>query len=258
MNLLKDKIRPIYFNYLAAAFGSSIIPSIYGMVDLAVVGKYQGPEGTAAISIISPVWNIIYSLGLLAGIGGAVLFSNQRGRNPEDVKSSNEFFTAAIIAGSVFALAAWIMLIFFDEQLLTLFGANESLMPLARAYIYPIKFAVPLFVFNNLISAFLRNDNDPSLATKAVMCGGIFNVFGDFFFVFTLNMGIMGAGLATVIGSGITLSIMMTHFKSSKNTLTLVKPTQLKEKISKIVSIGFSTFFVDVAMGLFINKVSVL
>lgn len=40
----------------------------------------------------------------------------------------------------------------------------------------------------------MRNDGNPGLATKAVLFGGIFNVFGDYFFVFALKMGIMGAG----------------------------------------------------------------
>ena len=46
MNFLTDKIRPIYFKYLAAAFGSALITSIYGVVDAAMVGQYQGPTGT--------------------------------------------------------------------------------------------------------------------------------------------------------------------------------------------------------------------
>ena len=72
MNFLTDKIRPIYFKYLAAAFGSALITSIYGVVDAAMVGQYQGPTGTAALAVVAPVWNIIYSLGLLTGIGGSV------------------------------------------------------------------------------------------------------------------------------------------------------------------------------------------
>ena len=44
MNFLTDKIRPIYFKYLAAAFGSALISAIYGVVDAAMVGQYQGPQ----------------------------------------------------------------------------------------------------------------------------------------------------------------------------------------------------------------------
>lgn len=69
MDLLKGNVRQIYFRYLGAAFGSALISSIYGLVDSAMVGQYQGPEGTAALAIVAPVWNIIYSLGLLTGIG---------------------------------------------------------------------------------------------------------------------------------------------------------------------------------------------
>mgnify|MGYP000106757625 CR=1 FL=1 len=75
MDFRTGSVRRIYFHYLAAAFGSSLISSIYGVVDMAMVGQYQGPDGTAAMAVVSPIWNIIYSLGLLTGIGGSVLFS---------------------------------------------------------------------------------------------------------------------------------------------------------------------------------------
>ena len=77
MDLLNGKIKPLYFKYLSAAFGSALISSIYGMVDMAMVGQYQGPDGTAALAVVAPVWNVIYSLGLLTGIGGSVIFSEK-------------------------------------------------------------------------------------------------------------------------------------------------------------------------------------
>lgn len=250
MDFLKDKIRPIYFKYLTAAFGSALISSIYGVVDAAMVGQYQGPEGTAALAVVSPVWNIIYSLGLLTGIGGSVLFSTAKGSNDKDSGRSNAYFTAAVIGTVILAVISWIAIIFFDTQLLTLFGAEETLLPLAKRYLLPVKFVVPSFLFTQLMSAFLRNDNDPSLATKAVLFGGIFNVFGDYFFVFVMNLGIMGAGIATAMGSVFSLIIMATHFFGVKNTLKLVKPVQLLSKLKLICTTGFSTFFIDVAMGI--------
>ena len=86
MDLLKGRIRPLYFKYLSAAFGSALISSIYGIVDMAMVGQYQGPQGTAAMAVISPILNIIYSLGLLMGIGGSVLLSTLRGESEENLK----------------------------------------------------------------------------------------------------------------------------------------------------------------------------
>lgn len=250
MDFLTGKIKPMYFKCLTAAFGSALISSIYGVVDMAMVGQYQGPEGTAALAIVSPVWNIIYSLGLLMGIGGSVLFSTLRGESEQNQKKSNEYFTAAVIGVVILAAVTWLAVIFFDRELLLLFGAEETLLPLARRYLFPVKFAVPSFLFTQLMAAFLRNDGNPALATKAVLFGGIFNVFGDYFFVFVLKLGIMGAGLATAMGSVFSLLVMLTHFLSKKNTLKVVKPVKLFSMLKSICVTGFSTFFIDVAMGI--------
>ena len=108
----------------------------------------------------------------------------------------------------------------------------------------------PLFLFNQVLSAFLRNDGHLQLATVAVLSGGIFNIFGDWFFVFACDMGIYGAGLATAVGSAISFVVMLTHFVNKKNTLRLVKPEKLLFKLGEISVTGFSTFFIDVAMGI--------
>ncbi len=250
MDLLTSKIKPMYFKYLTAAFGSALISSIYGVVDIAMVGQYQGPSGTAALAVVAPIWNIIYSLGLLMGIGGSVLFSTLRGKSEENRKDSNEYFTAALIGVAILAVITWAGVIFFDHGLLMLFGAEETLLPLAKQYLFPVKFVVPSFLLTQLMAAFLRNDGNPGLATKSVLFGGVFNVFGDWFFVFVLDMGIMGAGLATAMGSVFSLLMMLTHFRSKKNTLKLVKPTKLLSKLKSISITGFSTFFIDVAMGI--------
>ena len=63
-------------------------------------------------------------------------------------------------------------------------------------------------------------------------------------------MGIYSAGLATAIGSVISFVVMLTHFFSRRNTLRLIKPERLALKLHEIASTGFSTFFIDVAMGI--------
>ncbi len=251
MNLLNDKIKKVYFKYLAAAFGSAMISCIYGVVDMAVVGQYQGPDGVAALAVVAPVWNIIYSLGLFMGVGGSVLFSAIRGKNDEKGDNANQYFTVALIGSAVLAVLAWAALFIFEKPILIFFGASdEELLSLACEYLKPIKFVFPTFLFNQMLAAFLRNDNDPGLATLAVLAGGIFNVFGDLFFTFGLDMGIFGAGLATAIGSVLTLIILTIHFMKRKNTLKAVKPSGFFKKLKEISASGFSTFFVDAAMGI--------
>lgn len=249
MDFLKGNIKPIYLKYLAAAFGSAMITSVYSIVDMAMVGQYQGAAGTAALAVVAPVWNIIYSLGLLMGIGGSVIFSTKRGSEKKD-SSENQYFTAAVIGALLLSLLAWMGIMRLESPILTFFGADADLLLLAKEYMRPIKYVFPLFLFNQMLAAFLRNDGNPALATLGVLSGGIFNIFGDYFFVFTCNMGIYGAGLATAIGSAISFFVMLTHFVSRKNTLRLVKPQQPLAKLGEISVTGFSTFFIDVAMGI--------
>lgn len=250
MDVLTDKVKTVYFKYLVAAFGSTLISSIYGIVDMAMVGQYHGPDGSAAMGVIAPLWNIIYSFGLLAGIGGSVLFSNIRGMGKGNGREANEYFTASVLCGGVLFVAATALVWIFSKPLLIFFGADEMLLSLAERYLIPIKFTVPFFVFNQLLAAFLRNDGSPALATAAVLFGGIFNVFGDYFFVFTCDMGIFGAGLATSIGAVLSFLLMLVHFFGKKNTLHFVKPARLVYKFRKIIITGFPTCITDIAMGI--------
>lgn len=248
MDLLRDNVKRLYAKYLAAAFGSALMASIYSIVDMAMVGQYEGPNGTAALAVVAPVWNIIYSLGILTGVGGSVLFGTCRGRGGDG--RENEYFTAALSLTAVFAVLSWLALALFETPILRFFGADDTLLPLALKYLKPINYVVPVFVFSQLFASFLRNDGAPSLATAGVLAGGVFNIFGDYFFVFSCDMGIYGAGLATALSGCVTIVVMLSHFFTKRNTLRLVRPSAVGRKLRRICVTGFATFFVDAAMGI--------
>lgn len=125
MNFLHGEIRPLYFKYLAAAFGSALITSVYSIVDMAMVGKYHGPDGTAALAVVAPIWNIIFSLGLLMGIGGSVIFSTLKGKADKKTENENEYFSAAVMGAIILSIITWIVIVCFDRELLIFFGAEE-------------------------------------------------------------------------------------------------------------------------------------
>ena len=95
----------IFLKYLFSGIGSAVMVSVYSIVDCIMVGQYEGPDGMAALAVITPVWTIIISLGLLFGIGGSVIFAKLRGEG--DVRASNEIFTITLIGVGVVAAAAW-------------------------------------------------------------------------------------------------------------------------------------------------------
>ena len=249
MDILKDKVKPTYIKLLTASAGSALVGSIFGMVDAIMVGRYHGPDGTAALTILSPAWSFVYAIGLLAGIGGSVLFANHRGRG--EGKTSNEYFTLSVIFGIVLSAIATFVMAAFNEPLFRFFGADDNLLVLAQKYLDCFKYAIPCCIFSNILAAFLRNDANPTLATAAVVIGGVFNAFGDYFFVFTCDMGIFGAGLATSMGLYVSVIVMLIHFFTKKNTIRLALPTNVCKKLIKIVVSGFPTALTDLSLGLF-------
>ena len=240
VDLLRGDVKRTYFKYLGAAFGSAMLAAVYSLVDMAMVGQYQGPDGAAALAVVAPVWNILYSLGMLTGMGGSVLYSAYRGQGR--VREANRVFTVALGTTVVIACLVWAGLVVWEVPLIRLFGGEGELIPLARAYLYPVKFCVPLFLLNQMLAAFLRNDGRPALATGAVVAGGVFNIFGDYYLVFVADLGILGAGIAVLL--------MATHFLSRKSTLRLVRGGRTLPTVGKIGVTGFSAFFVDIAMGI--------
>lgn len=248
MEMTEKPIKQLYFKYLLAVFGSALVGAVYTLVDMAVIGQYAGPTGTAAITLVLPVWSFICSLGILTGIGGSVLYSNAKGESGE--AKANGMFTAAVLATAVLALVIWMLMLFFDEQLLRLLGSEGELLEIGLEYLKPLKAAIPVFIFGQMLAAFLRNDNDPGLATFAVVFTSLLNVVGDYLLTFTFDLGIYGAALATALSNLISVCIMLTHFLKKRNTLRLVRPEQLLRTSGRIFAIGFSVFFVDLAMGI--------
>lgn len=250
MNLLTDNIKTVYFRYFWMAFGGCFISSIYSAVDMAFIGQYHGPDGSAALAVVMPVYSLVFSLGLLVGIGGSVLYSAQKGKGLTDSHEHDEYYTLSMILGAILSVIVFIVLWIFEEELLTFFGADSELMPLAKKYMEPIRIASPVFLLSQIVSSFLRNDNDPGLATKAVCISSVFNIFADYFLVFVVDLGIQGAGIATAIGVTLEMVIMLTHFASKKNTLKIVHVSHFAEKTIWIVKSGFSSFFTDFSIGI--------
>lgn len=242
--------KQIYLKYLIASIASAVIVSIYCTVDSICVGQYCGEVGSAAIAAAMPCFTIMYSFGILYGVGGGTLLSSFKAKGDE--KQGNRFFTLSLILTGITAIIIWIIFILLKEKMLIFFGAkDENVLDAALNYLTSIMYMLPIFVFINTISAFVRNDNDPTLATIASVVGGIVNIIGDIFLVFDFGagLGIVGAGLATTIGQTVTVLVLLTHFFKKCNSLKLELPKNIIKNSCLVYKTGVSAFLLDMCMG---------
>ncbi len=243
MDFITEDIKSLYKKYLTASMASALVMSIYSFVDTIAVGQSEGPLGAAAMAVITPLYGILIFLGILCGIGGSVLTANAWGERKKE--KGNAYFTASVVLMAILTAVTWVAFALFHHQIFTFFGADEQTMPKVMEYARWLIATVPIFIAPTFISAFIRNDGAPSLAMAAVIIGGCVNIFGDWFFVFPLGMGMTGAAIATVLGTTVQVVIMCSHFFRKKCTLRLVKPYNTLHGVRNILSIGFGASVLD-------------
>ena len=248
MDIQTDRISKLYIRFLVPSLFSGLVMSIYSLVDMIVVGQYEGAAGTAALACIAPLWPFFCCLSSLFGNGGAVLFSNAKGQG--NTEGSRTAFTVSFVLICVSSLIVWLTILIFSEELLRLFGADDMLLPLALRYLKWLKWGIPLWPLGYFLGSFIRNDGAPALVGIATVCGGVFNIFGDIFLTFTCDMGIEGAGLATVLGQTIVFLIQSIHLFSKKNMIKFSKTPNFWKCGAAVVSIGFSSCLCSIGMGI--------
>ena len=255
MDLIKDDIKTVYRKYLGASLAGSVVMSIYSFIDTIAIGQSEGPLGAASMAVINPLFSVIVFFALLCGVGGAVLYGNARGQGREE--KANALFTAAVALMAVLTVILWLVFGLFHDPILTAFGADEDLLPKVMEYAGLIIAFIPAFIIPIFLGTFIRNDGAPGLAMAAVITGGCVNIFGDWFFVFPLGMGMRGAALATVLGTVVQMLVMCAHFFTKKCTLKIVKPNRILPAIQQTLVIGFSSSVLELGMailGVIINN----
>lgn len=154
MDFLKGKIRPIYFRYLAAAFGSAMITSVYSVVDTAMVGQYHGPRQHGGSCRGGPGLEHHLQPGPADGHWRQRDLQHQARQRPAGRQRKSVFhrFRTGVPGSCAAGLGRASPAGRAHSDLL---GADEGLLVLARRYLRPMKFVVPLFLFNQMLAAFL-------------------------------------------------------------------------------------------------------
>lgn len=227
--------------YVTRSVLSTLGLSLYILADTFFIANGVGVLGLAALNIALPVFNLLTGIGLLLGMGGATLFA-LKGR-------SGDYFSQLLIIGGSVGLLFTGLGLFSSRFFALLLGASGATVGLTTMYMRFILVMAPFFILNNLCLAFIRNDQNPQLAMKAMIFSSVFNMLFDYIFVFPLNMGMAGAALATVLSPLLSLAILSTHRNFSKRRLSLnwVKPKL--RTITKSIQLGLSSFLAEMSTG---------
>lgn len=246
-DFLNKPVKQVFMRYLVPSVFATMVTSIYVLADTIIVGKGIGTIAVAALNIVLPLYNIFFGLGLLFGVGGSVLMSILRGEGDE--KGSNAYFSTSLVAMCVVLALSLAFFTVFMEKIALVFGGTPETMPYIMDYMPYIVWGMGLFFFSSYLQTFIRNDGAPRLAMYAVVSGGVANIILDYVFVYNFNMGMAGAAIATVMGSGLTVVILLTHFFTKKNNLHFSLKGVRPSFIKNIILNGFASFLIEVASG---------
>lgn len=256
--LTTESVSKLFFRYLFPSIAGTMVTSIYILADTIIIGKGIGIHAIAALNIVLPLFNIFFGNGLLFGVGGSVLMSIARGRG--DFKASERYFTVATLLNAITCLLYTLFFWIFMEPIAVFLGATSVTLPYVRDYAPYVILGLSTFSFSTFLQTFVRNDGAPKLSMIAVIAGGVSNVLLDILFVYSLNMGMKGAAIASVLGSLITVMILLLHFYSDANGLRFCLENCSFTHAKQILANGFTSFLVEVTSGLlmFVFNIQIL
>ncbi|MEI3128601.1 MAG: MATE family efflux transporter [Oscillospiraceae bacterium] len=144
--------------------------------------------------------------------------------------------TWIITSGIVLALVCGIL----TPQIVRLLGSTDTAYGEAAAYLRVIAWGIPFQLICPAFTAMIRADGAPQYTMKCMMTGAVINLILDPVFIFGLNMGVVGAGIATVIGeiaAGVLCLLYLRRLQTIHLTKAALRPTWPLTR--RILKLGF-------------------
>lgn len=233
---------------------SLAIPSIiaqlvnvaYNMVDRIYIGQMNNSTtAMAALSVALPVITFINAFTQLFGIGGAPIAAIRLGEGKDD--EAEKTMTNSFVMLVLSAIVITLVILIFRKPLLLAFGADSQTIQPALSYmsIYALG---TLFVMLTLgLNAYINTQGYALMGMVTVLIGAVLNIILDPIFIFTFNMGVSGAALATIISQGVSCIWVIQFIQSKKSALHLKKAYfKLDQRIAlSIMALGISPFVMN-------------
>lgn len=203
--------------YVVPTILSSVSYFLFTIIDGIFVGQGVGTNALGAVNIAFPFVMVVCASFMLTTIGGVTVVAIRLGRGDE--KGANEAFMHSLSATVMVAVALCLFGTLLTPLLCRLLGANDTFYQ----YVYDYIFWYSVFIIpSGLASAmhgFCRNDGSPILVSAAVIVGALCNIFGDWYLIFPMKMGLKGAAVATGVSQTVSLLAVLPHFILKKGKL---------------------------------------
>ena len=193
---------------------SLLITNFYNLIDAFWVSGL-GADALAGVGFFTPIFMILVGFGNGLGSGAAFALSKYLGEGNKQ-KADNASIHSIII-NAVVSLIVTIMLLILLNPILNAMGAGQTI-DYAADYGVIILLGSIFIILSNALYGIFRGEGDTTRPMYAMMASAILNMILDPIFIYTLNLGVKGAAVATIISSIFVILILIYWFYVKKDT----------------------------------------
>ena len=228
---------------------SLVVQALYNIVDQIFIGFTPGlgELGNTATGIVYPLTVIALAIALLLGDGIAAKLSINQGQNNN--QNNSKTVAANLSCGLIISLVLMTVCLIFAQPILSVFGANQVILPFALNYSTLIILGFPLFIVGTILNPIIRADGSPKYAMFSMIAGAITNIILDPIFLFACQMGMQGAALATFIGQFVTFALSVAYlFRAKTFQLKITDFLPNFKLLGSVAKLGISSFLTQVSI----------
>ena len=253
LDFAKGEIGPLFRALFFPTLVGMIFNSALTLIDGIFVGQGVGAEGIAAVNIVAPIFMVATGIGLMFGIGSSVVASIRLSENK--VKAARIIMTQAFIVGLVLVGIICVGSMVFPRQVVHLLGCSPLLELKAVSYLLWLLPGLPFLFIECVGMMLIRLDGSPKYAMSVQIVAAVVNIVLDWYMVFPLGWGVMGAALATSIACATGGMMVLVYFLCFPNKLrfyplkwSLTSLLLTLRNTGYMARIGFATFLTELAM----------
>ena len=232
-----------------------LINALYNLVDAYFVGGL-GESQMGAISIVYPLGQVVLGLGLLFGNGAASYISRLLGQGKEE--QANKVASTSLYCSLTIGIILILFCVVFLKPILILLGATKSILPYAMTYAGIYIISCIFNVFNVTMNNIVTSEGAAKTTMLALLTGAILNIALDPIFIYTFDLGVAGAAIATAISQIVSTLVYLYYLFSKKSIFRfhLKDCSFSKEIFSEIFKIGVPTLVFQLLTSLSISLIN--